>query len=298
MQAYNDRILSLNSLIIQQKKASQTAASVNTLKKQLDLLQLMKRRGEPNIDQLCTALIELGNEKNAADRQKGVSKDSLNRYCTEVLQGFERRINQYLDQFGAGFSIHRVKHNYQGGTPSCQFQIVVNGVGLDAGESSAMPGSPCFGTVLSAGDRGALALAFFLAVLEADPTLGSKIVILDDPFSSLDRFRRICTQQMIHRVAGSAAQVIVMSHDPLFLQLLTEGFSPSDIRTLQVSRTADTSVLTEWDIETETAPPFLQDYGKLLKYYSERVGDPRSVRKGNSSVPRRSDARSFPWSFP
>jgi wobble nucleotide-excising tRNase len=46
---------------------------------------------------------------------------------------------------------------------------------------------PSFRNTLSAGDRNALALAFFFASLERDPQRAQKIVVIDDPISSLDR---------------------------------------------------------------------------------------------------------------
>ena len=49
---------------------------------------------------------------------------------------------------------------------------------------------PSFRNTLSAGDKSTLALALFLAKLNADPALNETIVVLDDPFTSLDSFRR------------------------------------------------------------------------------------------------------------
>ena len=62
-------------------------------------------------------------------------------------------------------------------------------------------------------------LAFFLAVLKQDQQIAQKIIVLDDPFTSLDRFRRTCTQQLIQGLSDSAQQVLVLSHDPFFLKL-------------------------------------------------------------------------------
>ena len=65
-----------------------------------------------------------------------------------------------------------------------------------------------------------MALALFLAKLNADPALSKTIVVLDDPFTSLDSFRRQFTAIEIRRLYGSAAQTVVLSHDKNFLRLL------------------------------------------------------------------------------
>ncbi len=56
--------------------------------------------------------------------------------------------------------------------------------------SVALTGTgPSFHNTLSAGDRNTLALAFFFASLDRDPSLADKIVVIDDPMTSLDEHR-------------------------------------------------------------------------------------------------------------
>src|SRR3546814_14723633 len=72
---------------------------------------------------------------------------------------------------------------------------------------------------MSAGDKNTFALAFFLSQLKRDPHIANKIVVFDDPFTSLDDFRRAMTAKEIVRAGetAKAAQVIVLSHDKFFL---------------------------------------------------------------------------------
>jgi len=161
---------------------------------------------------------------------------------------------------------------YTGGTPSSYYQIEINKNAVDLGDSRTQPGMPCFKTTLSSGDRSALALAFFLAALKQDAGIGNKIVVLDDPFTSQDRFRLTCTQQLIRQMADTAQQVIVLSHDPFFLKLIWEGYATADIKTLQMCRTGDNTIISEWDIETETKSTYMKNYSMLLDFYRERKG--------------------------
>jgi len=132
---------------------------------------------------------------------------------------------------------------------------------------------------LSSGDRSALALAFFLASLGQDPDITNKIVVLDDPFTSLDRFRRTCTQQLIQDLANTAQQVIVMSHDAHFLKLIYDAGPENEIKTLQLAHVGDGTMLGEWDIVAETQSTYNMNHGSLLSFYRDRTGVPLDVAR-------------------
>jgi len=138
---------------------------------------------------------------------------------------------------------------------------------LDLGDPRTPAGTPCFKTALSSGDRNALALAFFLAMLKQDSDIRRKIVVFDDPFTSLDRFRRTSTQQIIQRLLDSAQQVIVLSHDAHFLKLLYDE-SPSattDTKMLRMSKARNATIIGEWDIEAEVLNSYEKDYRTLQR---------------------------------
>lgn len=168
---------------------------------------------------------------------------------------------------------------YTGGTPSSHYQLEINDCAIGLGDSRTQPGTPCFKTTLSSGDRSALALVFFLAALKQDARIGNKIVVLDDPFTSQDRFRRTCTQQLIRQHAGMAQQVVVLSHDPHFLRLIWEDYPATDIKVLQMCRTGENTVIGEWDIEAETQSTYLKNYSALLDFYRERKGTALNVAR-------------------
>jgi wobble nucleotide-excising tRNase len=235
-------------------------------------LEAKKKRFEPDVVRGCNEYKQVVNEKAALDQQKITAKESLDQHCLQILQTYESSINTYLDQFNAGFKITNSRYSYSGGTPSSLYQIEINNSTVDLGDSRTQPGTPSFKTTLSSGDRSALALAFFLAALKQDADIGNKIVVLDDPFTSQDRFRRICTQQLIRQLAGTAKQVIVLSHDPHFLKLVWEGYPPANINVLQLCRTGENTIIKEWDIEAETQSTYMKNYSTLLDFYRERNG--------------------------
>lgn len=115
--------------------------------------------------------------------------------------------------------------------------------------------------------------------MKQDGKIGNKIIVLDDPFTSQDRFRRTCTQQLIRQLAGTAKQVIVLSHDPHFLRLIWEGYPATDIKVLQLYRTGDNTIIGECDIEAETQSTYLKNYSSLLNFYRERKGTTLDVAR-------------------
>jgi wobble nucleotide-excising tRNase len=270
--AYNTAVDACNTGINAQKISVQQAGEIETLKNALADLQAKKKRFEPEIVQACQAYRDALIAKTALERQKETARQQLDQHCQNILHTYEQSINEYLDQFNAGFRIANSRHLYTGGTPSSHYQIQINNNTIDLGDSRTRPGTPCFKSALSSGDRSALALAFFLAALKQDPQICDKIIVLDDPFTSLDRFRRTCTQQLIRHLAAVAHQVLVLSHDPYFLKLLSDDSIATDIKVLQLCRTGDNTMIVECDIEAETQSVYLKNYSSLLAFYRDRTG--------------------------
>ncbi len=279
VEVYNAAVETANTLINEQKASVQQGADINVLKSELADLVAKKERFESDVVQACKHYQDAVKAKTSLEQQKTAAKEQLDQHCEQILQTCQSSINTYLDQFNAGFRITNSRHRYTGGTPSSHYQIEINNNAVDLGDSRTQPGTPSFKTTLSSGDRSALALAFFLAVLKQDAEIENKIVVFDDPFTSQDRFRRTCTQQLIRQMADTAQQVIVLSHDPSFLKSIWEGYATADIKTLQMCRTGDNTIIGEWDIEAETKSTYLKNYSALLDFYREWKGVPLDVAR-------------------
>jgi len=276
--SYNSGIEACNKQIAAQKLLAEKG-DLTVARREFLLLTATKRRFEPEVKDACGKYEKSINAKSKLDADKATAKNLLDKYCVDILAKYQQSINDFLDLFDAGFRITNTKHQYTGGTPRSQYQIVINEKPIDLGDSKTLPGTPCFRTALSSGDRSALALAFFLASLKHDPRIAEKIVVFDDPISSLDCFRRTCTQQLIRRQSSIARQVIVLSHDPFFLKLLWDGYVGSEVKTLQLTRKGDNTVLAEWDVEAETQSEYIKDYNRLLKFYDEGSGNKIDVAR-------------------
>jgi len=278
---YNDAVDAANLRVNEQKAAARSQQDIAAVQNELVQLESRKKRFEPEIAKACQAYEDAVAKKASLEKDKEQVRQKLDQYCEAIIRTYEQSINEYLDQFNTGFRITNTRHLYKGGTPSSNYQIVINGNALDLGDAETPAGTPCFKTALSSGERSALALAFFLAVLKQDLDIGRKIVVFDDPFTSLDRFRRTSTQQLIHQISETAQQVIVLSHDAHFLKLLYDECpsATTNTKTLRMSKAGNATVIGEWDIESEVLSSYEKDHRTLHAFYVNRTGDPRAVAR-------------------
>jgi wobble nucleotide-excising tRNase len=216
--------------------------------------------------------------KVALDIEKARVRDQLDTHTQQVITQYGRSINRYLERINAVFRITAPTHNYRGRTPSTSYQILIDQNAVDLGDPDTPLDRPSFRNTLSAGDRSTLALAFFLAQLEHDPTRANKVVVFDDPFSSMDSFRRSHTIHQIYRCGEIAAQVVLLSHEPSFLKMLWDRVAPADRKTLQLARVGEeNTTIVEWDIEKAVQARYKADIDTLMRYYSLGEGEPRDV---------------------
>ncbi|ATY86002.1 hypothetical protein CVV65_14590 [Kyrpidia spormannii] len=278
---YNAAVDAVNSRVNEQKAAARSQPDIVGVKNELAQLEARKKRFEPEIAKACQAYKDAVAKKASLDQEKQQLRRQLDQYCENIMRTYEKSINEYLDHFNTGFRITNSRHLYKGGTPSSHYQIEINRKPVDLGDARTPAGTPCFKTALSSGDRNALALAFFLAVLKQESDIERKIVVFDDPFTSLDRFRRTSTQQLIQRLLKMAQQVIVLSHDAHFLKLLHDECpsATTNTKTLRMSKTGNATVIGEWDIEAEVLSSYEKDYRTLHGFYDDRTGDPRAVAR-------------------
>ena len=215
--ALNQAITAAN-ILIAAKKVEVAGTDLKSAERELALRFMRRVRHTEPATTLCSDYQRLTVEKEGIETSKTAARAALDTHTAAVVEPYERRINQLLDTFNAGFSITRTTHGYPGGVATSSYQLVINNVAIDVGDGRTPTDEPSFKNTLSAGDRATLALAFFIANLERDPNRAQKIVVFDDPFNSQDAFRRQQTVHEIIKVARDCQQVVVLSHDATFLK--------------------------------------------------------------------------------
>ena len=242
-------------------------------------LRATKARHTAATRALCEDYLAARAAKTKTEQARDRAKAALDQYRTSAFPGFQSTINLYLERFNAGFRLDSVTSTLTRGGPACTYNVLVNNTPIPVAGSPERPGEPTFRTTLSAGDRNTLALAFFFASLDQDPALSQKIIVVDDPISSLDEHRSLTTAQEVRRLSNRASQVIVLSHNKPFLCRLWEGTDSTVRAALMIGRDGTASALRIWDVTQDCITEHDRRHALLRDYRDNGTGDRRDVAR-------------------
>jgi wobble nucleotide-excising tRNase len=114
--------------------------------------------------------------------------------------------------------------------------------------------------------------------MDQDPGLARKVVIVDDPISSLDHHRTSTTVQVLRRLGRRVSQLIVLSHNKPFLFRLWDGIDSALRTSLKIDRDANGSTITPWDVERDSITEHDRRHEMLRSYSANgQNGDSRQV---------------------
>lgn len=260
-------------------KERAAAGNPGAIASDLSRLQAMKARHTPTIAALCDDYLAEKGVKAQTERQREQARAALDQYRTNVFPGYQTAVNLYLQGFNAGFRLDSVTYANTRGGPACSYSVVINNTPVAIAGETPAPGEPSFRNTLSAGDRNTLALAFFFASLDQDPALATKVVVIDDPISSLDEHRALTTVQEMRRLTQRAGQVIVLSHTKAFLCRLWDGADPTARAALEVSRDGTGSTLRAWDVSQDCITEHDRRHALLRDYAVSSTPNNREVAR-------------------
>lgn len=247
-------------------KEQAAAGNAATIAGDVSRLKAMKARHSPEIVPLCADYLSEKTAKAETERQRDQTREQLDQYRQSVFPAYQTAVNLYLQRFNAGFRLDSVAPANTRGGPACNYSVVINNTPVAIGTGTTTDGTPSFRSTLSSGDRNTLALAFFFACLDRDPAAASRVVVIDDPITSLDDHRSLTTVQEIRRSLDRVSQIIVLSHSKPFLCRLWEG-APTTVRSaLDVARDGTGSTVQTWDVtqdcitEHDRRHALLRDY--------------------------------------
>ena len=279
-----EKVRSFNSAValaneaIKAKKTEVGDGNTTPVKEEITRLKAAKVRHTRAVASLCDERAAAADEKRRIDEKKVEVRELLSLYLGEVLEPYQNRINEILDDFNAGFTIGNTEHSFPAGVASSSYEIIINKKAVNLGGASTPEDVPSFRNTLSAGDRSALALAFFIAHVERDANLSQSIIVFDDPFSSQDSFRRLQTVHEILNMGNRCAQVIVLSHDSSFLRQIWDKVAASDRACVGIVDHGELgSKILEFDIEKACRGRTRTDIDDLVAFYRTRVGQPVDI---------------------
>lgn len=251
------------------------AANADVPARTADLARLqavMSRHTDP-VSGLCAVYLAEKGAKARTEALRTQARAALDNYRQNIFPAYEAAINTYLQRFNAGFRLASVNPVNTRGGSSCTYSVVINNVQValtaDAG--------PAFRNTLSAGDRNTLALAFFFASLDQDPQLAQKILVIDDPMTSLDEHRSLTTVQEMRRMQARVSQVIVLSHSKPFLCQLWEGADTAARQAMLIRRDGVGSTLAVWDVNQDCITEHDRRHALVQAYL--QAADPATERR-------------------
>ena len=274
--ALNQRLQEINQAIAVVKEGAATANST-ALTADLSRLRGVKARHASATGGLCEDYLRERVAKAVTEALRDQAKGGLEQHRTTVFPGYQTAINVYLQKFYAGFRLDSVVSADTRGGPTCTYNVIINNTPVPVSGGDPPPGEPSFRNTLSAGDRNTLALAFFFASLDQNPGLADKLVVIDDPISSLDEHRALTTVQEIRRLIGRAGQVIVLSHNKPFLCRLWEGTDRTLRAALEAVRDGVGSTIRAWNVIDDSMDEHDRRHAELRDYIATGVGERREV---------------------
>ena len=268
----SDSLLACNAQIALVKERAGTA-NLAALTSDLARLSSTRARHSAAVAPHCAAYLAEKAAKSVTERERQQARAALDNYRQNIFPAYQGAINDYLARFNAGFRLDQVDSVNTRGGSACSYSVLIN----NAAVPQTADAGPSFRNTLSSGDRNALALAFFFSSLEQDEQLAQKIVVIDDPMTSLDEHRSLTTVQEMRRLLPRVAQVIALSHSKPFLCNLWEGTSTADRSAIRLVRAAAGSTLAQWDVRDDCITEHDRRHELVTRYL--RAADPAVERQ-------------------
>lgn len=275
---YNELVDNLNVKIKIEKENIEDQDLLKE-KEKLVFLNTIKARKEKEVSEYCNDYLEYKKNRERLKEEKDKLREQLDEYTDELMRSYKKEINKYLKRFGVEFRIEDVAENYKGGSPNIDYGFKINNITIKNDK-----GYKC---VLSEGEKSTLAFAFFIAKISLDEDLDSKIIVIDDPVSSLDISRITSTAQEISKLANKSKQIFILTHDLIFAQKVWEDRN-KNLKTLKITHNKNHSNILHWEIDEDVIDDYISKYRSLTTFLENNEGDldlicktTREVLEGN-----------------
>lgn len=263
--AYNQSVTNYNEAITTFRASIQTTAQAQL---QVEKLKRTKKRFDVSIVPMCTQLIAEKQKLRGLEIAYTQLSQQQQIAATAFFSNYKTRINHYLGTvFKTLFRIEDVVHIPPQGRATQSkigYKLTIDGQDISFDPTQQRSAKDC----LSEGDKSTIALAFFLSKLDIDPGKADKILVFDDPLSSFDSNRRMYTVQLIKDLFPQIKQVIVLSHNELFLFELSKHFSANEKKTLRITPNFITkaSIIEPLNLETMVENDYFKHIKELEKF--------------------------------
>jgi wobble nucleotide-excising tRNase len=156
------------------------------------------------------------NESNLSKERYEKVKTEYETYCsTELFTKSIKKIEEYFHNFNFNFKLV-LKTEKTGNKTEFPFAFKV--LDSESNERDLYEG-------LSEGELQVLSLCFFFAFLDIQIDRGNKILVFDDPITSLDNSNLSCLVDLIVKEQINFSQTFIFTHHRTFFKFLRKSFS-------------------------------------------------------------------------
>ncbi|HRY62176.1 MAG TPA: AAA family ATPase [Candidatus Paceibacterota bacterium] len=153
----------------------------------------------------------LEKQKELSEALKKAQEDLRSYLATTIPKNVITRMIEILGKFNLSFTLEHVPGNTQTKEYSFSFKI-----------KDQKDNERDMKKNLSEGERQLISLAFFFAVNENLQNKNTKVLVFDDPITSLDSPNLKILAELIYQKTQEFSQVLVFTHHPLFFKYLTK----------------------------------------------------------------------------
>lgn len=275
LQHYSATIQCINRKI-EDIRAQNKAGDFAKAERELAELRYTKLRYTDEAASDCEQYLQIEQEKALVNRRITEQREANSEAIKSTFDRYGKLIDKYLHDFGAGFRIKDLVQTKFGGVLRANYSIGLANDKIPLGNPDTSISERSFRNVLSEGDKRSLALAFFLSQLDqlGDEDIEDKIIVFDDPVTSMDDNRRNRTVLEIGRLAKRSEQVFVLSHRPEFLHSIwyrfcRHGDGQIGSTHLELRGIKDSSKLLSWNMEATVASLHAKRIRRVLDYHND-----------------------------
>lgn len=262
---YNDELATYNAAI---QNFRQSLVPITMAQAEVNRLRRVQKRAEQAIVAQCDAILKKRRDLKKLEDDYATLSKQQETDSQAFFVSYGNRVNHYLkDEFRTPFRLEEVRHvppRGKGTESKVSYKLTIDGHDISFDGKDPVNAGDC----LSEGDKSTLALAFFLAKLDIDAARASKILVFDDPLSSLDSKRRTYTVGILKKLMAEMVQVVVLSHNEFFLDEVARDIAPSDKRILRVTENfvAKESVLELCDLDELVKHDYFKQVEELERF--------------------------------
>jgi len=191
-------------------------SKLNKIEQELDFIndrKIEKQKSKLKKEKELKALERKFNELKSKFKE---AREKYEKYCSkEAFSKLLKKIEEYFKHFNFNFKLKLDTERRVGSTKEFPFAFKI----LDS-----KGGERDFREGLSEGECQVLSLCFFFAFLDIQKNKNKKILIFDDPITSLDNSNLSCLVDFIYDEQKKFSQTFVFTHHRTFFKFLRKKF--------------------------------------------------------------------------